>query len=63
VDIPLPDGIGAAGAECTDFGQATSAAIGFNAHNDGGPAGGRLTLGPWSAGVVRFLDTKFPAPN
>jgi hypothetical protein len=24
------------------------------ATNDGGPASGRLTLGPWSAGVVRF---------
>lgn len=62
-DVRLPDGMGAAGATCAAFGQATSAAVGFNANNDGDPAAGRLTLGPWSAGVVRFPDTKVPAPN
>ncbi|HJW01157.1 MAG TPA: hypothetical protein VJ617_18875 [Arthrobacter sp.] len=53
-DVRLPDGLSAAGGECSVFGQDASSVIGFSANNDGGPAGGRLTLGPWSAGVVRF---------
>lgn len=63
VDVRLPGGVGAGGAECAAFGQDTAAVIGFSANNDGGPAGGRLTLGPWSAGVVRFPDTKPLAPG
>lgn len=61
VDVRLPDGAGAGGATWAAFGQETSAAIGFSANNEGSPAHGRLTLGPWSAGVVRFPDTTFPA--
>ncbi len=63
VDVRLPDGVGAGGATWAAFGQETSAAIGFSANDDGDPAVGRLALGPWSAGVVRFPDIKFPAPN
>ncbi|HEY9358496.1 MAG TPA: hypothetical protein VIQ52_19510, partial [Arthrobacter sp.] len=35
---------------------------GVNA-GDGDPAPGRLVLGPWSAGVVRFPAADFPAPS
>ena len=30
---------------------------------DGDTAPGRLALGPWSAGVVRFPAADFPAPS
>ncbi|MCP8999315.1 hypothetical protein NFC73_06120 [Pseudarthrobacter sp. RMG13] len=53
VGIQLPDGTAAADGECGVFGQDRGSAMAFTA-DDGGPAGGRLTLGPWSAGVVRF---------
>lgn len=63
VDVRLPDGVGAGGATCAAFGQQTSAAIGFSTNNDGDPAAGQLTLGPWYAGVVRIPESNFSAPN
>lgn len=63
VDVRLPDGVSASGAVCAAFGQETPAAIRFSTNNDGDPAAGRLTLGPWSAGVVHFPESNFPAPG
>ena len=63
VDVRLPDGVGAAGATWAAFGQGAAAAIGFSPNHDGDPERGRLTLGPWSAGVVRFPGRTFRAPN
>ncbi len=64
VDVQLPDGVSAALGIRTSFGQDHGSAIGFSAtnvsatnfsaKNDGDLARGLLTLGPWSAGVVRF---------
>jgi hypothetical protein len=64
VDVQLPGGVSAAVGIHTAFGQDHGSAIGFtasdfsatnfSAKNDGDPARGLLTLGPWSAGVVRF---------
>jgi hypothetical protein len=53
-DVHLPDGIAAAGGQCNVFGQDQGAAIGFSPNNDRDTSRGCLTLGPWSAGVVRF---------
>ncbi|UVJ41357.1 hypothetical protein [Arthrobacter sp. CJ23] len=60
VEVRLPDGATAAAGVCTVFGQDRGSAMGFTAANeggaedDGGTGAGRLTLGPWSVGVVRF---------
>jgi hypothetical protein len=64
VDVQLPDGVSAAVGIHTAFGQDHGSAFGFSAtnvsatnfsaKNDGDPARGLLTVGPWSAGVVRF---------
>lgn len=54
VDVQLPAGISAANFECTAFGRDAGSDVGFAANNDASAAGGKLTLGPWSAGVVRF---------
>jgi hypothetical protein len=53
-DLQLPDSVAAADGGCVAFGRERGSSIDFHAHDDGGPAHGRLTLGPWSAGVVRF---------
>nr|WP_246223848.1 hypothetical protein [Pseudarthrobacter psychrotolerans] len=58
VEVRLPEGTAAADGKCTVFGQDRGSAIRFIANNDGGKAAGRLTLGPWSAGVVRFPATR-----
>jgi hypothetical protein len=58
VDVQLPAGISAAGFECTAFGRDAGSEIGFGAAGGDGPAAGKLTLGPWSAGVMRF-----PSPS
>lgn len=58
VEVRLPDGTAAADGKCTVFGQDRGSAIRLIANNDGGKAAGRLTLGPWSAGVVRFPATR-----
>lgn len=61
VDVQLPAGISAAGFEFTAFGRDAGSEVGFAAidgtNDAAGPAGGKLTLGPWSAGVVRFPAT------
>ncbi|QDG66995.1 hypothetical protein NIBR502772_13020 [Pseudarthrobacter sp. NIBRBAC000502772] len=55
VEVRLPDGTAAVDGECRVFGQDRGSAMAFTADDDdGGTAAGRLTLGPWSAGVVRF---------
>jgi hypothetical protein len=51
-DVQLPGDMAAAGGQCAAFGQGS--AIGFRPNNDGDTSRGCLTLGPWSAGVVRF---------
>lgn len=58
VDLQLPAGINAAGFECAAFGRDAGSEVGFGATDGAGPAAGKLTLGPWSAGVVRF-----PSPS
>lgn len=58
VDIQLPAGMSAAGCECTAFGRDAGSEVGFRAAGGAGCAVGTLTLGPWSAGVVRV-----PVPN
>lgn len=57
-DLQLPDSVAAADGECVGFGHDRGSVIGFHARDDSGRALGRLTLGPWSSGVVRF-----PAPS
>lgn len=54
VDLQLPDAFHTAGGEPWAFGAGAGSVITFDSTNDGGPAHGRLTLGPWSAGVVLF---------
>jgi hypothetical protein len=54
VDLQLPDAFHANGGEPWAFGAGAGSVITFDSTNDGHPAHGRLTLGPWSAGVVRF---------
>jgi hypothetical protein len=54
VDLQLPDAFHANAGEPWAFGARAGSVITFDSNNDGGPAQGRLTLGPWSAGVVRF---------
>jgi hypothetical protein len=51
-DVQLPGDMAAAGGQCAAFGQGS--AIGFRPNNDADTSRGCLTLGPWSAGVVRF---------
>jgi hypothetical protein len=58
VDVQLPAGISAEGFECTAFGRDAGCDVDFGDTNNACPAGGKLTLGPWSAGVVRFRPSR-----
>ncbi|WP_426226522.1 hypothetical protein [Pseudarthrobacter sp. DSP2-3-2b1] len=58
IDFQLPAGISAALVECKAFGREAGSNVDFAATDGVGPAEGKLTLGPWSARVVRF-----PAPS
>ncbi|WP_157731711.1 hypothetical protein [Arthrobacter sp. YN] len=57
VDLQLPEGETADGSTCTVFGQDTTTYIDFNAHVGECSPRGRMTLGPWTAGVIRFPAT------
>lgn len=63
VEVQLPGGISAAVGVPTAFGQSRGSTVGFMAdgdfaaHGDAGSACGTLSLGPWSAGVVRFPES------
>ncbi|WP_457967375.1 hypothetical protein M1E17_10925 [Arthrobacter sp. D1-29] len=57
IDLQLPGSVTAGASECTAFGPGAGSVITFDIQDDGPPRG-LLTLGPWSAGVVRF-----PAPS
>ncbi|MFJ6158602.1 hypothetical protein ACIQF8_14995 [Pseudarthrobacter sp. NPDC092184] len=54
LDIQLPSGTDPGGSKCAVFGQGTFSFLDFTAGDGAAHPHGRLTLGPWSAGVVRF---------
>jgi hypothetical protein len=54
LDIQLPNDARTSSTECAVFGQEPSSSLGFTAGDGVGHFQGRLTLGPWSAGAVRF---------
>jgi hypothetical protein len=54
VDLRLPEGASAAGGHPAAFGPGSGSLVDFVAADGEHPSHGRLTLGAWSAGVVRF---------
>lgn len=54
LDIQLPSGTSPSGSKCAVFGQGESSFLDFTAGDEASHPHGRLTLGPWSSGVVHF---------
>lgn len=54
VELRLPEGAGAGSGQSIAFGSDSGSRVDFGADDAEHTSHGRLTLGPWSAGIVRF---------